>query len=73
MDSDQFFLYAGIAALTIGIYYAITQWAHQIHKRNRYLEAQINLLAKIADKQGISKEEIDSIIQAAQNKYSPLS
>lgn len=73
MESDQFLLYAGGAILALIIYYLFIQWAHQIHKRNRYMEAQINLLSKIAEKSGVNKDEVNAIIEKADKKYQPLS
>jgi len=73
MESTQFFIYAGALIVALVLYYSITQWAHQIHKRNRYLQAQINLLSKIAEKQGVSVAEINEIIEGAEKKHNPLS
>lgn len=70
---DQTIIYIGAGILAIILYYIITQWAHQIHKRNRYLEAQIKLLSKIAEKQGVSMAEINKIIEAVEKKHEPLS
>lgn len=66
MESSQFLLYAGAAIAGIFIYYLIIRWSHQIHKRNRYMKAQIELLAKIASKQGVSNDEIETIINVAE-------
>lgn len=66
MESSQFFIYAGIAIAGLFVYYLITRWSHQIHKRNRYMKAQIELLAKIAAQQGVSGDEIESIINVAE-------
>lgn len=65
MNSDQFILYAGGALVAIFIYYFLMQWIFEIKKRNQYMEAQIKLLAKIAQKQGVSADEIDGIIKMA--------
>lgn len=70
---DQTIIYLGAGILALVLYYIITQWAHQIHKRNRYLQAQINLLSKIAEKQGVSVAEINEIIEGAEKKHNPLS
>lgn len=70
---DQNVIYIGAGILALVLYYVITQWAHQIHKRNRYLEAQINLLAKIAEKQGVSKEDINKVMTTAEAKHQTLS
>jgi chromosome segregation and condensation protein ScpB len=71
MDS-QLLTYAGIAIGALVLYYMITQWVHQIHKRNRYLKAQIELLCKIAEKQGVEKEEIEAIVSIAEKRENPL-
>jgi chromosome segregation and condensation protein ScpB len=39
----------------------ITEWYHEIKKRNRYMEAQIKLLMEIAAKQGVNQETIAEI------------
>jgi hypothetical protein len=56
------------AIISIVIYIIVAQYTHQIHKRNRYLEAQIKLLSRIAEKQGVSNEEIERIIKIANTK-----
>ena len=66
MESDQFFLYAGVAIAGLFVYYLVTRWSHQIHKRNRYMKAQIELLAKMALKQGVSNDEIEAIMNVAE-------
>lgn len=70
---DQNVIYIGVGLLAIVVYYAITQWAHQIAKRNRYLEAQIKLLSKIAEKQGVKSDDIEVINRVAETKFEPLS
>lgn len=67
MTSEQFFIYAGIALIGLALTYYFIQFAHQIEKRNRYLEAQIKLLSKIAEKQGVSKDDIEVIQRVANN------
>lgn len=66
MNSDQFILYAGGAIVAIFIYYFLIQWIFEIKKRNRYMEAQLKLLVKIAQKQGVPSDEIDGIIKMAE-------
>lgn len=66
-------MYVGGAIAAVALYYAFTQWAHQIHKRNRYLEAQIKLLSKIAEMQGVKTDDIEVINRVAETKYQPLS
>lgn len=65
---DQIVIYIGASGLALIVYYLITRWAHEIQKRNRYLEAQIKLLSKIAEKQGVSTDEISGIIAMAETK-----
>lgn len=72
MTSNQFVIYALCAIVALALYYVLTQWVHQIHKRNRYMEAQINLLSKIAEKSGVNKDEVNNIIEKADKKYNPL-
>jgi hydrogenase-4 membrane subunit HyfE len=66
MTSNQFVLYAGAAIITIAALYYFIQWSHQIAKRNQLLEAQVKLLAKIAEKQGVSMDDIEVISRVAQ-------
>lgn len=66
MKSESFFYYVLFAIIGLFVYYIITQWIHQIHKRNRYLKAQMQLLAKIASKQGVSSDEVETIINLAE-------
>lgn len=70
---DQNVIYIGLAALALILYYVITRWAHEIHKRNRFMEAQIKLLSKIAEKSGVSKDDIEVINRVAEITYQPLS
>lgn len=67
---DQTIIYIGAAGLALILYYVITRWAHEITKRNRYMEAQIKLLSKIAAKHGVSSDEIDVIIRVAETSNS---
>lgn len=70
---DQNVIYIGAALVALLLYYMITRWAHEIHKRNRYLEAQIKLLSRIAEKQGVSADDIEVINRVAETSYKPLS
>lgn len=70
---DQNVIYIGAALVALLLYYMITRWAHEIHKRNRYLEAQIKLLSRIAEKQGVSTDDIEIINRVAETSYKPLS
>lgn len=65
MTSDQFILYAGAAIIVIAASYYFIQWAHQISRRNKLLEAQVKLLSKIAEKQGVSMDDIEVISRVA--------
>jgi hypothetical protein len=65
MNSDQFILYAGAAIIAIAALYYFIQWSHQIAKRNWLLEAQVKLLSKIAEKQGVSMDDIEVISRVA--------
>lgn len=71
-SSEDFFIYLGVLGLSIIVYYTFTQWVHQIQKRNRYLKAQIELLARIAERQGVPKEEIESVVFVAEKKEKPM-
>lgn len=73
MKSTEFIMYVGGAIIGFAILYAFVQWAHQIHKRNRLLEAQVKLLSKIAEKQGVSRDDIEVINRVAETSYKPLS
>lgn len=63
---DQGMIYIGAGGLALVLYYVITRWAHEINKRNRLLEAQVKLLSKIAEKQGVSTDEINGINSTAE-------
>lgn len=65
MTSDQFMIYAGCAIVAVFLMYYFIQWSHQITRRNRLLEAQIKLLSKIAEKHGVSKDDIEVISRVA--------
>lgn len=67
MTSEQFILYAGSAIVAIVALYYFIQWSHQIARRNRLLEAQVKLLAKIAQKQGVSMDDIEVISRVAES------
>ena len=65
MESGDFLIYIGGLCFAILLYYFITRWAHAVEKRVKYMEAQIKLLGKIAEKQGVSKDEIEGIYNEA--------
>lgn len=73
MNSEQSYYYILGGIIALALYYVITQWAHQIAKRNRYMEAHIKLLSKIAEKQGVSSDDIQVINKVAETTYEPLS
>jgi hypothetical protein len=62
---EQFFVYLLVFAIAAAITYYFIQFAHQIRKRNRYMEAQIKLLSKIAEKSGVSTDDIEVIKRVA--------
>jgi chromosome segregation and condensation protein ScpB len=65
---EQMFIYLGgalVGLLLVGWYW---RTVHEIDKRNRYMEAQIKLLGKIAEKSGVTKDEIEGIYNTAANK-----
>lgn len=66
MTSEQFIIYAGGAVITVVLLYYFIQWSHQIARRNSLLEAQVKLLAKIAEKQGVSMDDIEVIRRVAE-------
>lgn len=68
MNSDQFILYVGGAIIALAILYYFIQFSHQIGRRNRLLEAQVKLLAKIAEKQGVSTDDIEVISRVAETQ-----
>lgn len=72
MFSENLPYYIAGAIISLMLYYMLTQWVHQIQKRNRYLKAQIDLLAKIAEQQGVAKDEIEGILSLAAMKEKPM-
>jgi predicted DNA-binding ribbon-helix-helix protein len=65
---DDFIIYVG--GSVIGLLLAGWYWRaiHEIANRNRYMEAQIKLLGKIAEKSGVTADEIEGIYNTAANK-----
>lgn len=47
----------------------LTDWFHEIKKRNRYMEAQIRLLMHIASKHGVDADKIAEIVAEADLPY----
>lgn len=58
MDYALIAIYLGLFLLLVLIGKAIYGWYHEIEKRNRYLEAQIRLLGRIAHANGMPEEEV---------------
>lgn len=54
-----------LVLLIVGWYWRIV---HDIAKRNRLLEAQMELLGKIAEKSGVSRDEVIDIISKGRVK-----
>lgn len=73
MKSNEILIYVGATIIALLIYRVFIQWTFQIHKRNRLMEAQIKLLSRIAEKHGVSKDDIDGINSAAESKHQVLS
>lgn len=46
-------------------YFTLNRWTHDIAKRNRYLEAQVRLLANMAKAQGVNEDVIKDILAKA--------
>lgn len=44
----------------------LTEWFHEIKKRNKYMEAQIRLLMHIAAKHGVDADKIAEIVAEAE-------
>lgn len=58
-----FYIVGGIAIIFLGR--VLTNWYHEIEKRNRYMEAQIKLLMHIAAANGVDKDKVAEIIAQA--------
>ena len=58
------YIIGGLAGILIGAW--ITRMIFSIPKQLRLQEAQTQLLAKIAEKQGVPKNEIDVILRVAE-------
>jgi len=56
-------LYSAIVIASIIGPYFLYRWIFNIPQRTKYAKAQMELLAKMAEKQGVSKEEIDEIVK----------
>lgn len=56
ITSSDFIGYAIGAAIGIAILYFLVRWIWGINETHRLLQSQINLLKKIAEKQGVTFE-----------------
>lgn len=45
------------------VYYLIAQSAHEVDTRNHHLNLQTQFLAKMAEKQGVAKNEIEALLK----------
>lgn len=45
------------------IYYLVTQWAHDTDARRHHMALQTEFLAKIAERQGVAKNDIDRLLK----------
>ncbi|MDI3320744.1 hypothetical protein [Pinibacter soli] len=56
-----------IAGVMISLYVGkrVFNWYNEVPKRNKYMEAQIDLLSKIAWKLGVPLEEIEETLKNA--------
>jgi hypothetical protein len=43
-------------------YYLISQWAHEVKSRNHHLNTQSKLLSMIAEKQGVARKDIETLM-----------
>lgn len=62
ITSTDFVIYSGVAIAAIIFQYYLLRWIFAIARRNRYMKAQTELLAKIAEKHGVEKEIIAGIV-----------
>lgn len=62
-------LFLFLLLVSIGIFlaaaYYLTQWVHQIEKRNRYMSAQLRVLAEIALANNVPTETVNTIMDHA--------
>lgn len=49
--------------VSIIIYYLVTQWAHEVDARKHHMALQTEFLAKIAERQGVARNEIDALLK----------
>ncbi len=65
MDTSLLFQYLMIVIVAILVGKVITEWYHDIKKRNRYMETQIRLLSQIAAASGVSEDKVAEIVAGA--------
>jgi len=65
MDTGLLFQYLMIVIVAILVGKVITEWYHDIKKRNRYMETQIRLLSQIAAASGVSEDKVAEIVAGA--------
>jgi hypothetical protein len=66
MDSNTLLIIIPVAfVVNLSVLYLVIAGATKSHKRALYEWAQLDLLAKIAKKQGVSDEDIHSTFRAA--------
>lgn len=58
--------WAGAVLITLVIYYFINDFFNKVHLRVNIMKAQLHLLSKIAEKQGVDPEEIYKAINHSQ-------
>lgn len=63
--------YLFVAVFSIVIGKLVYNWYAEIEKRNRYMEAQIKLLAQIASANGINQDKIAEILVEATKGKKP--
>lgn len=63
MESFMPWALGALISIILGKY--VYDWYHETDKRNRYMEAQINLLMHIAAHQGVDKDKIAEIVALA--------
>jgi hypothetical protein len=51
------------AIISVIIYYLVTQWAHEVDARKHHMALQTEFLAKIAERQGVERNEIDRLLK----------
>jgi chromosome segregation and condensation protein ScpB len=68
MQGENYLIYIGIAIISFIIYVWITRVIHKVKYRNDLLKAQLQLLARIAERQGVPQEEIDEIVNQVEDK-----